>query len=173
MGDPWRRRCPEGHCDWSPRRDGYYCKVCEQRYDELVDLLEEDLDDVTDERELPDPPFSAGKPREATAYHTARCGAVKQQPRRERIRSLSENEIRYHDLSHCEHCRSIELPDQFVMKSEHPVYHTRDCQLVDETAAARAVSDRIISALDLSECQFCAGTAETVAAEHRAVVADD
>ena len=39
MVDPWRLRCPEGHCSWEPRGDrGYYCEVCDRLYDELVDV---------------------------------------------------------------------------------------------------------------------------------------
>jgi hypothetical protein len=37
-GDPWRFRCPEGHCDWRTRADGYYCRVCGEHFDELEDV---------------------------------------------------------------------------------------------------------------------------------------
>lgn len=36
--EPWRYRCPEGHCSWSPRVAGYfYCERCDERFPELVD----------------------------------------------------------------------------------------------------------------------------------------
>lgn len=35
--DPWRRRCPEGHCSWRPNSKGYYCRECQTNYDQLVD----------------------------------------------------------------------------------------------------------------------------------------
>jgi len=32
--DPWRYRCPEGHCSTEnrPGRGGYYCKMCDEMY---------------------------------------------------------------------------------------------------------------------------------------------
>jgi len=37
MSEPWRRRCPEGHCSWQRHGDEYYCEMCEARYATLVD----------------------------------------------------------------------------------------------------------------------------------------
>ena len=37
MSEPWRRRCPEGHCSWTRYGERYYCEVCERHYDALVD----------------------------------------------------------------------------------------------------------------------------------------
>lgn len=114
MTDPWRKRCPEGHASWL-RRDGfYYCEVCQERFDELVDAAR--LDQATAEGgvetdALPDPPFAAGQPRTAEAYHTTRCETVVQQSNPERIRTLTDNEIDYHGLTHCRHCRRRELSD--------------------------------------------------------------
>jgi hypothetical protein len=67
----------------------------------------------TDTETLPEPPFAAGQPRTADAYHTTRCEAVKQQSNPERIRTLTDNEIDYHGLTHCRHCRRRELSEQF------------------------------------------------------------
>jgi len=53
--------------------------------------------------DLPEPPFAAGKPREASAYHTERCAIVERaQP--QRVRHLTDNEIEYHELTKCEFC---------------------------------------------------------------------
>ena len=35
--DPWRLRCPNGHCAWRHRGDDYECEVCDERFDELTD----------------------------------------------------------------------------------------------------------------------------------------
>lgn len=35
--DPWRLRCPEGHCSWSVRAHGYYCECCDRQFEYLVD----------------------------------------------------------------------------------------------------------------------------------------
>jgi len=114
MPELWKYRCPEGHCDWQRRGDGYYCKNCETRYDDLVgrDDDAESVSEVDDNSvELPEPPFAAGKTRDASVYHTQRCGAVKAQQMATRVRSLTENEIRYHELTKCEHCQEVEADD--------------------------------------------------------------
>ncbi|AFH22691.1 hypothetical protein OSG_eHP32_00185 [environmental Halophage eHP-32] len=54
--------------------------------------------------DVPEPPFSAGKPRESSSYHTTRCQMVERaQP--QRVRHLTDNEVRYHDLTKCPFCR--------------------------------------------------------------------
>lgn len=46
---PWRYRCPEGHSNWQPTQDGYYCESCDEYggdsvlFDELVDMKREPL----------------------------------------------------------------------------------------------------------------------------------
>lgn len=60
MSEPWRRRCPEGHCSWSPRGDEYYCEMCDATYDRLVDVKTETgpqliTDGGTAERPAEDP----------------------------------------------------------------------------------------------------------------------
>lgn len=35
--DPWRLRCPDGHCSWTSRGAEYYCEVCDQYFARLVD----------------------------------------------------------------------------------------------------------------------------------------
>ena len=37
LTDPWRAVCPEGHVNWATRGDGYYCRQCRERFDELRD----------------------------------------------------------------------------------------------------------------------------------------
>ena len=117
MTDTWRYRCPEGHASWLRREQYYYWEVCGDRFDELVDTAREDTDSVevcdTGTEALPEPPFAAGQPRTAEAYHTTRCEAVKQQSNPERVRTLTDNEIRYHELTHCAHCRRRELSEKF------------------------------------------------------------
>jgi tRNA(Ile2) C34 agmatinyltransferase TiaS len=38
--EPWRWRCPAGHTSWESARDGYRCRMCEERFSELVDARE-------------------------------------------------------------------------------------------------------------------------------------
>lgn len=38
MTEPWRHRCPEGHCSWQPCGDEYYCRCCDARFEALVDV---------------------------------------------------------------------------------------------------------------------------------------
>jgi len=57
--------------------------------------------------DLPETPFAAGKPREASAYHTERCPMVdRAQP--QRLRHLTDNEIEYHELTRCQFCANID-----------------------------------------------------------------
>lgn len=35
--EPWRLRCPAGHCSWETRVDGYYCEQCDEYFDQLRD----------------------------------------------------------------------------------------------------------------------------------------
>lgn len=44
--DPWRKRCPEGHCSWVSRGDGIWCEQCDVVYQETVDVRERELDEV-------------------------------------------------------------------------------------------------------------------------------
>lgn len=44
MGDPWRCRCPEGHLQWRPAGDEYYCITCGSYFDDLVDWQAEQRD---------------------------------------------------------------------------------------------------------------------------------
>lgn len=41
MRDPWRQRCPEGHCTWTSRGERYYCNSCDDYFDELIDAKEQ------------------------------------------------------------------------------------------------------------------------------------
>jgi hypothetical protein len=36
--DPWRYRCPEGHCSWRSTQAGYYCEVCKSAFPVLRDM---------------------------------------------------------------------------------------------------------------------------------------
>jgi len=40
MSQPWIHRCPEGHCSWRTRADGYWCERCEETFQQLVDARE-------------------------------------------------------------------------------------------------------------------------------------
>ena len=61
----------------------------------------------------PEPPFAAGKPREADAYHTAECMMVdRAQP--QRLRHLTDNEIEYHELTRCQFCATIKTEQAVV-----------------------------------------------------------
>jgi hypothetical protein len=172
MSEPWRLRCPRGHCTWTRRGDRYYCERCDRKYDNLIDVKEDDAE-VTP---LPDPPFSAGVPRDNDAYHTHRCGTVKAQDVDGRIRHLSENEIEYHDLTHCEHCRELALPDRFIVGHNGSVYHTRDCCAVRNIEDVVAVGDFAIDESELSLCSWCSDDAQPLQNDDvpaREVVADD
>jgi len=43
--NPWRYRCPQGHASWLRREAFYYCEICDDRFDELVDAKEATFDD--------------------------------------------------------------------------------------------------------------------------------
>ena len=63
--------------------------------------------------DLPTPPFAAGKPREASAYHSEQCSMVdRAQP--QRVRHLTDNEIEYHELTKCQFCADIEATQAVV-----------------------------------------------------------
>lgn len=46
--DPWRYRCPKDHASWIARGGRYYCEVCDEYYQELVDKKEPAKYHITD-----------------------------------------------------------------------------------------------------------------------------